>query len=106
MTVAQLVRPALGFAGRSHQPPLQTLRRAVFGRPSGDAAMWRSIVTGLTFAMIGLLMMAVALGAAGVASPSSSANAGAPDVVQTVPARHAVIYQNPAEALTDAMPVP
>lgn len=114
MTVAQLVHPVrdLAWPGGATFGPL---RRVVAAwRSSCDATLWREIVTGLGFALVGLLMLGVALGAAGSAAPSSAAlaasssvgSSAAPGVAQAMPARHTAIYQNPAEALTDAMPVP
>ena len=106
MTVAQLVHPVRSLTWPQYGIPFRSLRRTLFRPWSRNAIMWREIATGLGFALVALAMMAAALGAAGAVSPDSDVRAGAPDVVQTAPTRHSPIYQNPAEALPEAMPVP
>jgi len=106
VTVAQLVHPVRGLVRHSRRPPLHALRRAAFRRWSCNAILWRAILTGLGFAVIGLLMMVLALDAAGVASPTLRAPGDAPVVVSATPDRRLEIYQNPADALSAAMPVP
>ncbi len=106
MTVAQLVHPVRSLTWPQYGIPFRSLRRALFGTRSCNAIMWREIATGLGFALVGLLLLAGALGAAGAAAPAPDVHAAAPGILQAAPSRHSPIYQNPAEALTEAMPVP
>ena len=78
MTVAQLVHPVRSLTWPQYGIPFRSLRRALFGTRSCNAIMWREIATGLGFALVGLLMLAVALGAAGAAAPAPERPCGRP----------------------------
>jgi len=82
------------------------LNRAASRRWSCDAMLWRAIAGGLGLALIGLVMMALAIGAAGSAPPESGLRGDAPLVAQAIPNQRLEIYQDPAEALGWALPVP
>ena len=106
MTVAQLVHPAQDlvwqqFAGVFHIPSAGTARRR-----SPDAALWRAMATGFGFALVGLVMMALAIGAAGVAPAAADAQAGAPAIAQTLPGQHLEAYEAHPRTLIGEMPVP
>jgi hypothetical protein len=58
----------------------------------------------LGFAAIGLLMMSLAIGVAGVAAPASGVRVDA--AARAIPNHRVELYQEPPEALTVAMPVP
>jgi hypothetical protein len=68
--------------------------------------LWREIGIGLGFGLIGLAMMALAIGAAGVAPPAAHSDGAAPVVVHATANHRLEIYQDPAELLGAALPVP
>jgi hypothetical protein len=68
--------------------------------------LWRAIGTGLGFGLIGLAMMALAVGAASVAPPAVHSDGDAPVLAHATPKHRLEIYQDPAEALGAALPVP
>lgn len=101
MTVAQLVHPAYGLFRPARYQYLQ-----IASRWSCNATMWRAIGAGLGFALIGLFMMVLAIGAAGVAPLASAARADALASAEPIPKLRPMIYQEPAKSFTWAMPVP
>jgi|ERR1700721_2932607 hypothetical protein len=103
VSFAQFVHPARDLAWQSGRAWF----RPTFRWSSCNATLWRAIGTGLGFALIGLVMMVLAIGAAGVASPASGSRDDAPVAgPRAVGSHHLEAYRNPAEALTEAMPVP
>jgi hypothetical protein len=107
VTVAQLVHPVRRLAWPQHGIPFRMLWRSVSRGRSCNAALWRETATGLGFALVGLVILAAAFDAAGTASPPSDALvATAPAIVRTAQPHQAAIWQNPAEGLIEAMPVP
>ena len=64
------------------------------------------MATGLGFAMIGLVMMAFALGAAGVAPAAPESVSAAMAIAQPLPHQTLLGYREPAKALIGEMPVP
>lgn len=100
MTVAQLVHST----GLPWPDRWRSRRRSL--RPSSNALLWRAIATGLGFGIVGLLLMALALEAAGTAPAPRRADA---DIVGTAsrPTPHRLeIYGDSSASLTGAMPVP
>lgn len=106
MTVAQLAHPARAFGWHSRRGFFLPTRGAAFRRWSRNVALWRAIGTGLGFAAIGLIIISLAIGAAGVAAPASGARVDAPVAARAIPNYRVEFYQEPPEALTGAMPVP
>ncbi len=106
MAVAQLVHPACGRGRQSRRAFFHVPRQAASRRWSRNWPLWRAISTGLGFALIGLAMMVLAIGAAGVASPASGLHGAVPVAAHAMPAQRLEIYQDPAGALTGVMPVP
>jgi len=106
VTVAQLVHPVRSLAWR----PRRAFRSASCQDASrlwcGDGRLWRAIATGLGFALVALTMMALAIGAAGVAPPLPGLHGGVPVAVRALPDQPLGLYYEPALALTGAMPVP
>lgn len=68
--------------------------------------LWRAISLGFGFALIGLTMMVLAIGAAGVAPVSPHPGSDAPVAAHATPAHRLEIYQDPAEAFGAALPAP
>lgn len=68
--------------------------------------LWRAIGTGLGFALIGLAMMVLAIGAVGIVPATPGPHDGAPVAAHALPTHRLEIYQDPAEAFGGAMPVP
>lgn len=106
MTVAQLVHPAHDHVWQPLEALLRAPRRAAVRRRSRNAALWRAMATGLGFALIGLVMMGFAIGAAGVAPSAPDLRGGVAAIAQPLPNHHLQVYTAPAEAMTAAMPVP
>ena len=106
MTVAQLAHSAYGRAPQLRPAPFRTLRRAASRRWSGNAALWRAIGIGLGFAVIGLVMMVLAMSAAGVAPAAQQLHGDALALAQPMPAQRLEIYRGPGSPLISAMPVP
>ncbi len=106
MTVAQFAHPAYGLFRQARYSYLHTARRAAARRWSCSAMLWRAIGAGLGFALIGLVMMVLAIGAAGVAPLATAAWEDTPVLAQPIPNQRPAIYQEPARSLTWAMPVP
>jgi hypothetical protein len=106
LTVAQLVYPASGLLHLRRAGANVLDGRAAHRFWSGGAALWRAIGLGLGFALIGMAMMVGVIGAAGVASHGPQPRVAAPVAALTAPGHRLEIYQDPAEALTGALPVP
>jgi hypothetical protein len=68
--------------------------------------LWRAIGIGSVFGLIGLVMMALTIGAAGVAPSAPDATASGPVVTHVAPTHRLEIYQDPTEAFGAALPVP
>ena len=67
--------------------------------------MWRAIGTGLGFALIGLAMMVLAIGAAGVVPPAQQPG-DAWALAQAMPAQRPEVHHGPGNAFASTMPVP
>lgn len=106
MTVAQLVHATYGRAPHSRHAAIRTLRRVLSRRWSSNAALWRAIGTGLGFAMIGLVMMALAISAAGVAPAAPQPRDDALALAQPASVQHPEIYHGAGNPLIGTMPVP
>jgi len=106
VTVAQLVHAAYGRAPQSRPAPFRTLRCAASRRWSRNAALWRAIGTGLGFALVGLVMMVLAISAAGVAAPAQQPRGDALALAQPMPTQRPEIYHGPGNPLISTMPVP
>ena len=106
MTVARLAYPVRTFASRSYRTFFNAIGGAALRHWSRNAVLWRSIGTGLGFAAIGLMMISLTIGAAGVATPPMGARLDAPAAARAIPNHRVEVYQEPPEALTGAMPVP
>ena len=113
MTVAQLVHPVHSVARQSFGLARQS-RRAAFHLPrhltrwwhSCDVALWRSIASGLGLAVVGLALMALAIGAAGTVPPASASRSATPAIVQPAPANGLASPGNPAGSPAWSMQVP
>ena len=68
--------------------------------------LWRAIGFGLGFALIGLTMMVLAIGAASIAPVSPHPTDDAPVAAHALPTHRLEIYQDPAEAFGAALPAP
>ena len=106
MTVAQLIHLPRSFARQPRQPSFRMLRQAAGRQWSSNALVWRSIGVGIGFALIGLVMIALAISAASVAPPASVLRADSQLVAHGTPNHHPMIYPDPTEALGAAMMVP
>jgi hypothetical protein len=106
VTIAQLVHPARALERQPHRPLSRAPQRAASQPLSCNATLWREIGIGLAFALIGLAMMALAIGAAGVAPPTSAAHGGASAAAQTASHHRPEVYPDPAGPVTEVAPVP
>lgn len=106
MTVAQLVHSPFGRAPQSRQVPFRAVLRAASRRWSRNAALWRAIGSGLGFALIGLAMIVLAIGAAGVAPPAQQQAADPSALAQAMPAQRAEVHRMSGDSFASMMPVP
>jgi hypothetical protein len=106
LAVAHLIYPARGLLQARLVGVDAFAGRAAHRFPTGGAALWRAIGLGLAFALIGMGMMIGAIGAAGVAAPVVGPRDVVSVVAPTTTGHRLEIYQDPAEALTGALPVP
>ena len=105
MTIAQLMHLPRDFAWQPRQS-FRTLRWGADRHWSSNALMWRSIGVGIGFALMGLVMIALAISAASVAPPASELRADSQVVAHGTPNHHPTMYPDPTEALGGAMMVP
>ena len=103
MTAAQLAHPLHDLFWQWPRVLSGVPRRKV--ARSSNAVMWRAIGTGLAFALIGLMMMVFAIGAAGVA-PAADPGRDTLAAAHAAPGHRVAIYQDQADALAVEMPVP
>lgn len=106
MTIAQLVHPARGLGRQPHRPLFRAPDRAASQPQSCNATLWREIGIGLGFAFIGLTMMALAIGAAGVTPSASAPHGDASAAAQATSHHRPEIHPDPAGSLTEVVPVP
>jgi hypothetical protein len=106
VTVAQLVHAANGRAPQTRHAPFHTLRRAASRRWSCNATLWRAIGTGVGFALIGLTMMLLAIGAAGVAPAAQAPRGDGLGLAQPAQAQRPELYRGPGDPWISTMPVP
>jgi hypothetical protein len=106
VTVAQLAYPAHGSVWRSNRPVFRAPSPAAFRPWSCNAALWRAILTGLGFAVMGLVMMVLAIHGAGTAPSVAEPHAAPIAAGRAMSTLRLEIYQDPAETLISAMPVP
>ena len=103
MTVAQLVHPARGFARQTRWALFRARRRAVYRRRPFDAEVWRAIFTGLGFALVGMVMVALAIGATGVAQPVAGSHGDARAAAQAAASHRMQLYPDRADTFTGAV---
>jgi hypothetical protein len=82
------------------------VRQVAFGRWSCTATLWRAISFGVGFALIGLTMIVLAIGAAGIAPVVPHPEGDVPVAAHAGANHRLEIYQDRAEALGAALPVP